>query len=486
MALPQEIKAQLSTDPSKINPTGAAPEDLNEYQKSLDEQIKSLEQRYANPNYFKVAAGFLKPQLGGFFASLGSASEALGENIEQQRAAQLPIAQMRTQLAQSKILTGQNKLQSDEFEAYRASKKPMTPEIAERIISINPDSAVAKAVKEALASAQQIASTTQTKVNTAIQGQEAVAKNPFIVLNDPMFKGTVAEPSPDQIKKYDQDLNAARPRDTPIEQWNAMGYTDKANAVAKYAASQTMEGMEEEGKSALLAKNADNLLDDLTTLRTLAVDPKLNPIFSLFKNGDALGMLRAYLDKNPGNAQAAVEGLTAAALQNLQNPDKETRAKVDKLVKGIARLEVGLRGSNVNPTNAFQELNSAGSPSLANSQAGFVGILDQLGLQAKRDIDLHDLRVNSKIPSRALLTSPESRALRQKYRDEAEALAKSYATDVTPSWYKSTVSPAVQARIPTAPTTRLPPAAASNNSATTMQQRLQRAIAEREAQTQRP
>ena len=103
----------LATDPSKINPAGASKEDLSEYQKSLDAQIKALEQRYANPNYFKVAAGFLKPQLGGFFASLGSASEALGENIEQQRAAELPIAQMRSQLAQSKILTGQNKTVAD-------------------------------------------------------------------------------------------------------------------------------------------------------------------------------------------------------------------------------------------------------------------------------------------------------------------------------------------------------------------------------------
>ena len=94
MALP-EIKAQLSSDPSKVNPTGASQEDLTEYQRSLDEQIKSLEDRYANPNWFKVAAGFLKPQLGGFAASLGSASQALGENVEQQRAAALPIAQMQ-------------------------------------------------------------------------------------------------------------------------------------------------------------------------------------------------------------------------------------------------------------------------------------------------------------------------------------------------------------------------------------------------------
>lgn len=145
----ETIKAGLSSDPSKVNPTGASQEDLGEYQKSLEEQIKALEQRYENPNWFKVAAGFLKPQLGGFAASLGSASEALGENIEQQRAAALPIAQMRSQLAQSKILTGQKKSQSDEFEAWRASGKPMDQATFSRIFSLDPSSQVAEAAKAA-------------------------------------------------------------------------------------------------------------------------------------------------------------------------------------------------------------------------------------------------------------------------------------------------------------------------------------------------
>jgi hypothetical protein len=113
-----EPKYSLSSDPSKVNPYGAPEEQLNEYQQSLKDQIAALEQRYANPNWFKVAAGFLKPQLGGFAASLGSAGEALGENVEQQRAAALPIAQMRAQLAQSNILMGQNAEVSKEIRQW--------------------------------------------------------------------------------------------------------------------------------------------------------------------------------------------------------------------------------------------------------------------------------------------------------------------------------------------------------------------------------
>lgn len=154
----------LATDPSKVNPAGAEQGDLEEYQQSLDAQIKSLEQRYANPNYFKVAAGFLKPQLGGFFASLGSASEAMGENVEQQRAAQLPIAQMRSQLAQSKILTGQNKTVADMVAEYQASGKPLTPEFVAKVVRIAPDAPSTKALVaqlETMQKQQQITSSQQ-------------------------------------------------------------------------------------------------------------------------------------------------------------------------------------------------------------------------------------------------------------------------------------------------------------------------------------
>jgi hypothetical protein len=81
-----DVKSPL--DISKWNPVvDEVPAVKEQKQKALDAQdelIKSLEDRYAQPNWFKVAAGFLKPQLGGFAASLGSAGEALGQGVESQ------------------------------------------------------------------------------------------------------------------------------------------------------------------------------------------------------------------------------------------------------------------------------------------------------------------------------------------------------------------------------------------------------------------
>jgi hypothetical protein len=136
-------------DPSNINLYGAAPADTEEYQKALQASVSALEQRYANPNWFNVAAGFLKPQLGGFAASLGSAGQAMGENLEKQRESQLPIAQMRAQLAASKIAMGQKSTAAKEFSDWQATGKPMSEAIYSRLIGLAPGSATAEAAKAA-------------------------------------------------------------------------------------------------------------------------------------------------------------------------------------------------------------------------------------------------------------------------------------------------------------------------------------------------
>jgi len=157
------------SDPTKINPYRVPEGKLDEYQQTLKDQITALEQRYQNPNWFKVAAGFAKPQLGGFLASLGSASEALGENVEQQRAQMLPIAQMKAQLSQAEIAMGQNKMVSEMVAKRRADNLPITPEFVAEITAIAPDSAVAKSLASHLGVQQKQQEITSAQQTNAIQ-----------------------------------------------------------------------------------------------------------------------------------------------------------------------------------------------------------------------------------------------------------------------------------------------------------------------------
>jgi hypothetical protein len=147
-------QSPLLTDPAKINPAGAEPSDIEAYQKALQDSLSALENRYSQPNWYKVAAGFAKPQLGGFLASLGSASEALGENLEQQREQQLPISQLRAQLAQSKIGMGQNQKAADLYANHLRSGKPVDDNLVGELTRIAPDSPSTKAAIAQLATQQ--------------------------------------------------------------------------------------------------------------------------------------------------------------------------------------------------------------------------------------------------------------------------------------------------------------------------------------------
>lgn len=161
----------------KINFYGADVSDTQAYQDALAASVQALEQRYANPNWFNVAAGFFKPQLGGFAASLGSASQALGENVEKQRESQLPLAQMRAQLAASKITMGQGSAAAKAFADWKATGQPMNEATAAHIIGLAPDSASATAVKAALDSEQKLQSQ-----RTAQQGVLASQYNADLTL----------------------------------------------------------------------------------------------------------------------------------------------------------------------------------------------------------------------------------------------------------------------------------------------------------------
>ena len=128
---------------------GVTDPDLQALRDAQQASITALEERYKNPNWFNVAAGFFKPQLGGFTASLGSASQAMGENLEKQRESQIPLAKMRAELAMTGIGMGKDKAASEAFSKWKASNKPMDEATYSQIVGLSPTSSVAQAAKAA-------------------------------------------------------------------------------------------------------------------------------------------------------------------------------------------------------------------------------------------------------------------------------------------------------------------------------------------------
>ncbi len=160
-----------------VSTYGAAPEDIAAWQKAQEAGIKALEQRYANPNWFNVAAGFLKPQLGGFAASLGSASQAMGETVEKERESQLPIAKMRAELAASRIGMSKEQAAAKAFSEWKASNKPMDEATYSQIVGLSPNSSVAKAAEAAYKGERegQTLATQQQQLRSSQYGQALTA-----------------------------------------------------------------------------------------------------------------------------------------------------------------------------------------------------------------------------------------------------------------------------------------------------------------------
>jgi len=418
---------------AKINPAGREIPEIGEAQdeaiKAKEDLMEALRDRYKQPNWYNIAAGFLKPQLGGFAASLGSAAQAAGEQYEAQRAIEPTIFKLRSEIAAQKAGLSQRTEQSKAIEAYNKKGVPDISEL-QRIYMLDPNSAIGKSIEKR----PEFETARRAETQFGIGLQEKFQKNPSLILTDPTYKGI--EVPEEKRKAYISAVENTPPLGMNPEIWKGLSFTDKQDAIAKAGNEYLRQGMDEGQKSAIDTERAHDVLDELTSLRTLAVDPTLAPVFSVLSNGDLFSQFRAFLDKNPGRVQEAMDGLVNATLSRLSNVTPEQRAKFDKLVKGIAEVEVRLRGTLNNPTDAASTLSSMRSPSLANSQAGFVGILDQLGLNEYRTIEMNQIRHKKGLAKSDLLSTDDMREFRNQTRTLREQLASQNALDQTPSWYK--------------------------------------------------
>ena len=176
---------RIGLDMSKLPLYGQDDERLLEINQAQQEAIEALRKRYEQPNWFKVAAGFAKPQLGGFLASLGSAAEAMGENVEQQRASQLPIAQMKLELAQSNMLLGASKKVNEELREWAKTHPGQTPpaSLIRKWAATSPDNPTVKALQAELENAQRQQNLNIQRIQQKQQANMPLTADDMAILN---------------------------------------------------------------------------------------------------------------------------------------------------------------------------------------------------------------------------------------------------------------------------------------------------------------
>ena len=379
-------------DLSKVNPTGVGTDpNITADYKTLLENTKryanELEQRYAQPNWFKIAAGFAKPQLGGFLASVGSASQALGEQTELARAIAPTIAQMRAETAKGNIALGQAMKAAGITEQAGKEKRLPDPVEAAAIASLIQGPGAAAGAGQNIASAQ-----TNELISLLGEGRsytEITARLPkqFVDQNiESVLKMTRNLKPPSGMPSTLVSTPEASTSSTPstIETKPAKIPGVPSNLTAELPIGPQLEAtrsqiaamqIERDAVNKSLSKQAETavpIFEAATNLYKSASNPDLSKAFGVFEKGDVMGAFGKALES--GSFPQVLEKMRAQIIAARLGSDREKRAISDlQAMEGaLAELKVQMNNGVINPTDFRTVAEGESIPSIRSTQDAFL------------------------------------------------------------------------------------------------------------------
>jgi hypothetical protein len=406
-------------DPSKLNTYNLTEKQLEKYNEAQEAAVKALETRYLQPNLFKVAAGFLKPQLGGFGASLGSASEALGENLEQQRASALPIAQMRAQLAQSQMLLGSKKKAS---EIAESAKGKYTPEQIAEISNYDPERGARIAQTEEIRQ-----KTIQNNREMTINNAKAVGlpippmnemglplmSQPALTLNDKPISGEASNPAsinpnasatrpatalpPPEEVQNPKNPNGPIILKTPGSEFSPLNPSE----ATKSGNERLYKTLDDQGANHInelthLASdfNHSKIMRPIKNVLKYSDDPRFNEVMGILSGNGLLSSLGALVENGLHVSAAEFNASLAIPLSKvvMAGKDANTVAFAQNVYRDLAQIELNnQRSMGVNPSSARNaELglisSAAAHPETLPSAARLYAKQSELGQLRNRDM----------------------------------------------------------------------------------------------------
>lgn len=389
--------------PKNVTGIGSDPEITkasDENIQATEKLVKSLEERYANPNWFKVSSGFLKPQLGGFFASLGSASEALGEGIEQQRAVAPTIEKMRADLATQRVGLSQKtaadrKLQQD-------IKKPggiTSGDVAE-IAKLDPETgkvAQEKFVNQGATFQQMIEA---IRANTPVSELEGKFGPEFVRRNYDYLKSLVPgisatagkpstptagvtsdvqpavekEPAKEAPVVKNASTEAAPSGRTPIPGVDVNSLTESAYLaqLGEYNKLKQTEYKALTERTDTQSRGGQKVFETAQQIHDVASSPALAPIFAQFEKGNPAGILGLMFEKQ--NLSSTLKGMReyVATARLGASEKKDALTKLNQLETLMGSLQTDMQNAVINPTDERTAREFASIPNMRNTQDAFL------------------------------------------------------------------------------------------------------------------
>jgi hypothetical protein len=303
-----------------------------------------------------------------------------------------------------------------------------------RIVSLQPESAVAKAAKGFFDAAQTRAGTTQTKLQTEIDALKASGGDPRMSALADIYSTTV---TPEKRKAAEDIIFNNRPPQIEAEAWAAMAPYDRAEELRTYARDQRESGMKKEALSAEQSKAAMDRLPLLHSIRETAVQPGMDKFLGVFKGNDLLSIV----------GRAAAEGKIAGGkLQGFDEYYKQANltndqiATAQNLVKQLAELQVKSGQTITNPTDIARELYAMATPGTGNTQRSLLTLVDALAYSDKHAKDRHAYIIEAGIPSRKLEASTQLDKMERDYMENKSKLLTSDPFQRPADWIYKTSS----------------------------------------------
>lgn len=398
-------------DIKKINPQDLStdPELREEYKRALearDRYTQELEDRYRQPNWFKVAAGFAKPQLGGFLASIGSASNALGDWQEQARAIAPTVAQMRAETAMGQIALKQGlKAAGITQKAISENRVPTGVEAGHAAGLVGGPSAVAKTGQE-IQTAQigDFIRALQENRNyadlVAQFGKGFVDSTlPAMLTSIPGIKPPVGYPGANVVSPTPNAPGvSATTNATPVAGGPAIQGAPSADELPRSAQVATQK-LQTEEKVAATRKLNDQLSDQAhqgaglyeaaSSVYKAAAKPSLMKAFGAFEQGDVMGAIGRALEKQ---TVSEVIGDMRQQIINARLGDTEkTRALSDlqALEGALASMQYQMQQGVINPTDLRTTYEAKSLPGVKNTQDAFLRGIARLGSEGLARYELN-------------------------------------------------------------------------------------------------
>lgn len=444
-------------DLSKVNPTGVGtdPKITEDYKTLLEAQKRyadELEQRYAQPNLFKVAAGFAKPQLGGFLASLGSASQALGEQVELQRAIAPTVAQMRAEIAKGNIALGQGVKAAGIASKAGEEKRILSPTEAAEIASLTGGPGGAAAAGQNISTAQfnQLAQALQSGASytdlVARFPKAFVDTNlPILLSQIPGLKPPAGMPGIQGAATPDAAPGAApagapaaggpRIPGVPVSMTADLPLGPQLEAQAQAVQATQVQRDKLNQEITQQSTTAVPIFEAATNLYKAASNPDLARAFGVFEQGDPMGAIGKALES--GSFPRVLENMRSQIIAARLGGDREKRAISDlQAMEGaLAELKVQMNNGVINPTDFRTVAEGESIPGIRNTQDAFLRGVARIGSTALTRYEIkaafdkaladpnfnvmnwgsssyfRDVSENAKKRTQALITNPASQQI---------------------------------------------------------------------------